>query len=171
MILCVSPLRRHQSRILDFGCWILEAGHWILDTGYLMLTNPAESALRPHRAIPSANTPAQALFSRTTYHDPQSAGAAEDAGWVAECVRRMGRSAASCGPPSDRHGEMRRNAIHAPSTGLEPGGAGDDVIPGIVGVVEHWDDGAFEDIISNIVCPTRDIRPAGSPEMIEDSVV
>ena len=69
------------------------------------------------------------------------------------------------------HGEMRRNAIPLPSIGLEPGGAGDDVIPGIVGVVEHWDDGAFRDIISSIECPPRDIRPAGSPEMIEDSVV
>ena len=45
------------------------------------------------------------------------------------------------------------------------------MIPGIVGVVEHWEDGAFEDIISNIECPTREIRSAGSPEMIEDSVV
>ena len=81
------------------------------------------------------------------------------------------KAAAFCGPSSDRHGEMRRSATRSLSIGLEPGGAGDDVIPGIVGVVEHWDDGAFEDIISNIECPTRDIRPAGSPEMIEDSVV
>ena len=78
---------------------------------------------------------------------------------------------ASGGPSSDRHSEMRRSATRLPSIGLEPGGAGDNVIPGIVGVVEHRDDGAFEDIISNIECPTRDIRPAGSPEMIEDSVV
>ena len=80
-------------------------------------------------------------------------------------------AAASGGPSSDRHSEMRRIAIRLPSIGLEPGCAGGNVIPGIIGVVEHWDDGAFEDIISSIKCPPRDIRPAGRPEMIEDSVV
>jgi hypothetical protein len=57
------------------------------------------------------------------------------------------------------------------SIGLEPGGAGDNMIPGIVGIIEHGNAAACADIIPSIQRPTRDSCPVGGNEVIVDSVV